>query len=152
MSRPRPLDAPHAFSQIPLDAKYIARYYFYGWHVTSDWLRDLPRRYKFPNMFRGGHESADGLRLLRTIYENIHLVDALVEPGETYKNIYTGKGGEKYTMIVAVFVNIDEYLDQKATEGQMLQLIKVFGREPRWFKDAWRMEHFLSMYDYPIPR
>lgn len=54
-------------------------------------------------------------------------------------------------MIVAVFVNIDEYLDQKATEGQMLQLINVFGREPRWFKDAWKMEHFLSMYDYPTP-
>lgn len=65
-----------------------------GWHVTSDWLRDLPHRYKFP------HESVDELRFLRTIYEKIHLVDALVEPGireyihgETWRKVYHDSGG-----------------------------------------------------------
>jgi hypothetical protein len=135
---------------IPLDSRHIDRFYFYGWNITLPWLADLSRRYRFPTMFRSRREPADGLRFLRTIYKDLHLVHALVEPGETYEYVYPGYNGDQMTIVVAVYVNIHEYQHRRATERQLQQLIKVFGKEPKWFKDGWTMEHF-DDYDYTPP-
>jgi hypothetical protein len=103
-------------------------------------------------MFCGRREPAGGLLFLRTIYKDLHLVHALVEPGETYENVYPGHNDDQMTSTIAVYVNILEYKHRRAraTEGQMQELIKVLGEEPRWFKDGWTMEHF-DDYEYVPP-
>jgi hypothetical protein len=95
---------------VPRDAASIDRYYLYGWTVTGKWLQDVAIRYKSPRIFRGLRTPSDGLLFLHSIYKDIHLVNALVEPGNSYPeaDTYLNCDGDKMTMMVCIFTNVKD--------------------------------------------
>jgi hypothetical protein len=100
----------HRVTSVPCDAAYIDHYYFYGWTMTGKWLEDIAAQYKSIQIFRGLQTPSDGLLFLNSIYKDIHLMNALVEPGDTYPDgdTYLNCDGDKMMMMVCVFMNVKE--------------------------------------------
>ncbi|KAF8800150.1 hypothetical protein BYT27DRAFT_6845104 [Phlegmacium glaucopus] len=128
---------------LPEGSTQSNRYYFFGWQLRSKWLEDLAQANGFPKAFTE-HTDFDGMRYIcwKSGYRYAYPVMGLVENGEKFEGQFPGRGKDIVIDVVMVFVNKKAYAHRRPTELQLAKLTKIFGSEPRWFKDGQRAKDF----------
>lgn len=130
---------PITFAPMPPNAKTTNRYYFYGWHFTPAWMRNLVKGQPgIHSILDGKWTTTDGVLYIAkyTGYLHVHVMGGMVEPDDD--TVYEGatwEDGKQSIDIISIFVNHRNFRHRQPTKEQMERLMHIFGREPQWFQD-----------------
>ncbi|KAF9481775.1 hypothetical protein BDN70DRAFT_919597 [Pholiota conissans] len=126
-------------------------YWFYGWAVTEETLRDYVLKHCSPRELSKDHDdvNSDALFDLRrqSGFYDLAFVGAIPDADAIAKGLiyqYPGQEGPEVHLMALSSTCSERLYRRRPTKEQLAKLTELFGEEPRWFEDCHLKKDFVS--------